>query len=98
MDRVLFSTGGYLVGFIVSSLIWGKTEGGTGLIPNLRITLGNKELLLHHWMLFLLLLLLILLFRNQFSTKLFYLLLGIIIGGLHQGLTYKDWYILLKQK
>lgn len=96
MDKIILSLGGYLTGFIVSTLIWGKTEGGVGLIPNLRIALGTKELLLHHWMLFLLLLVLVLIFRSQFSNKLFYFLLGIIIGGFHQGLTYKDWYILLK--
>ena len=48
MDKVIFSLGGYLVGFIVSTLIWGKTEGAIGFIPNLRIPLGTKELLLHH--------------------------------------------------
>lgn len=96
MDKIAPSVGGYLIGFIVSTLIWGETEGSVGLLPNLRIALGGKEVLLHHWMLFLILLALVLIFRSQFSTKLFYFLLGAIIGGLHQGLTYKDWLTILK--
>lgn len=97
MEKVIFSISGYLVGFLVSTLLWGKSEGAVGIIPNLRIALGSKELVLHHWMLFLLLLIFILIFRNYFSNKAFLFLLGVIIGGLHQGLTYRDWYLLLKK-
>lgn len=96
MEKVLPSIAGYLIGFTISSLIWGKVEGNSGLIPNLRIPLGTKILLLHHWVAFAVLLIIVLIFRSQLSNRLFYLLLGIIIGGLHQGLTYKDWYVFLK--
>jgi len=96
MEKLIPSIVGYLIGFLVSTIIWCKTEGGVGLIPNLRITLGAKELVLHHWMLFLTLIIIVLILRNHISNKLFYLFLGIFIGGFHQGLTYKDWYFFLK--
>ena len=96
MEKIFPSVLGYLIGFIVSTLVWGKTEESIGLIPNLRFSLGAKEVFLHHWMLFLVLTIFILLVRNQIPSKMFFFLLGIFIGGLHQGLTYKDWYVLVK--
>lgn len=97
MEKVILSISGYLVGFLLSTLLWGKTEGAVGLIQNLRIDLGGKELVLHHWMLFLMLLILILIFRNYFSNKAFLFFLGVMIGGLHQGLTYGDWHLFLRK-
>lgn len=96
MEKLFFSITGYLFGFIFSSLVWGTGENGIGIIPNLRIPLGIKVLALHHWMLFLVLIVLLLAIRNSFSDKIFYFILGICVGGLNQGLTYKDWYIFLK--
>jgi len=94
MDKIIPSMGGYLTGFIVSTLIWGKTEGDSGIITNLRFTLFNKSVALHHWMLFLILTVFLLLFRNRISLsdKSFYFILGLLWGGLNQGLTYKDWF------
>jgi hypothetical protein len=94
MEKFIYSVSGYILGFVLSSFLWGKTEGATGVVTNLRFNLIGKEIALHHWMLFLVLLILLILFRNKFELpdKILYLALGFFIGGLNHGLTYKDWF------
>ncbi|OGM13043.1 hypothetical protein A3A76_01865 [Candidatus Woesebacteria bacterium RIFCSPLOWO2_01_FULL_39_23] len=98
MEKLISSLIGYAASFIISTLIWGKYEGDVGFINNLRFEFMGREIALHHWMLFLLLAVILVTFRQKLniSDKLFYLLLGFFMGGLNQGLTFKDWYKILK--
>ncbi len=85
---------GYGVGFGLSELLWGRAEGLSGIIPNLRIDFGGKTLTLHHWMLFVILAIVLVIFRYRvkISDNVFYFLLALCFGGMNHGISYKDWY------
>lgn len=98
MEKLALSVFGYLLGFGISLFLWGKVEGGVGILPNLRFEIAGKQASLHHWMLFLILLLGLLFIRNKvgLSDKTYYFLLGLAFGGINQGLTFKDWATILR--
>ena len=98
MEKLICSLLGYFLGFIFSLVLWGKTEGSAGIVPNLRFILLGRDIALHHWILFLALTIILLLLRQKIELpdKIFYLFLGFSIGGLNQGLSYRDWFTIFK--
>lgn len=94
----MLSTFGYFTGFLISSLVWGKAEGATGIIPNLRIPIGDTTFAIHHWIVSLVLIMLLLYLRTKWniSTQIFIFMISFLIGSFAQGILYKDWYIIIK--
>ena len=92
---VLFVLGS-LLGFALAALVAGKTAGEDGLIPSLVFYFNGFNFHLHHWLLAFLLLF-ILLAVNKFKPffkkyPAFYLVEGMLIGLIIQGMMYNDWY------
>lgn len=99
MEKYLPSIVGYILGFTLSVLLMGKTEGASGIVHNTRIVIGNKTFCLHHWLIFLFYIAVLLFIRSKvrfIPNTVFLFLLGYLLGGIHQGLTYRDWFILIK--
>jgi hypothetical protein len=92
---------GGVVGYILTNFVSGKTEGEKGLIDFNWITKPLK-IHLHHWIIFSIILICCFVFpivfknKNQTNDTQNYeknkhnLIIGFLIGGIIQGLTYAD--------
>lgn len=83
---------GIIAGFLFFKLFAGKYEGDK-VERSLRFSIKNNYVHIHHWILCLILLLIILIlnFRNE-------LIIGLLIGSIIQGLTYKDRFLIIYTK
>lgn len=83
---------GIIIGFLFWKLFAGKYEGDKSE-RSLSFLIKNYYVHIHHWFwsLILLAILFFLNIRNQF-------LYGFLIGSIIQGLTYKDWYLIIYRK
>ncbi|MEI7688617.1 MAG: hypothetical protein WCI91_00350 [Candidatus Nomurabacteria bacterium] len=83
---------GIIVGFLFFKLFAGKYEGDK-IERSLRFSIKNNYLHIHHWIfcLTLLIIILILGFKNE-------LIIGLLIGSIVQGLTYKDRFLIIYSK
>ena len=87
---------GYVFGFDLCALVYGKNTGDVGLLPNIRFQLMGYYFSPHHWMYFLMLVFVTAFLHHKYgflTENVFRLVLGICVGGFVQGLTYKDWFI-----
>ncbi len=99
MEKMAVSVAGYLTGYVVSWLVYGREEGAVGWIPNMRFSVWGWDVSPHHWMYFLGLAVVVLYLQAKyglFAERIYYFILGVGLGGLHQGLSYKDWYMVVK--
>jgi hypothetical protein len=91
----------YVFGLLFPKTIWGKSEGEQGVVPNLRLKIKGNIVRPHHWMLFLVLAFGITVYQamnGQFSDLVFFGLLGFFVGGMHHGLMYKDWHVIISNE
>ena len=99
MEKFLISLIGYAVGYYASIFLFGKSEGLTGIIPNFRFSFSGLNFSPHHWMFFVLLSILIMIIQSKTKAipqELFIFIISIFLGGFVQGLSYKDWFIIIK--
>lgn len=90
---------GGIIGYTITNFVSGKSEGKKGLIDFSWITKPFK-IHLHHWIIFSIILLCIFVFsekkhENKHDTQTYKknkynLIIGFLIGGIIQGLTYTD--------
>lgn len=81
-----------LIGFLSAKFFSGKFEGDRSRY-SLRIEIKNYYLHIHHWLYSLLIIIVLLLIK--FYNPIIY---GLLIGIIVQGLTYRDWYIVIYSK
>jgi uncharacterized membrane protein len=89
---VLFLILGIIIGFLFWKIFAGKKEGDK-LERSFRFLIGNYWIHIHHWISCLALLILCL-FLNIYNSF-FY---GILLGSILQGLTYRDWHVIIYHK
>jgi len=82
-----------VVGFVFWTLFAGKCEGDKLEKHSFRILINNYYIHIHHWLLALICL--VILFICNIHLDFVY---GLLIGSIIQGLTYKDWYIIIYRK
>ncbi|NMB92296.1 MAG: hypothetical protein GYA31_01575 [Parcubacteria group bacterium] len=83
---------GIIIGFLFWKIFAGKYEGDR-LERSLRFLIKNYYIHLHHWLWSVILL--VILFSLHIKIPFLY---GILIGSIIQGLTYKDWYVIVYHK
>lgn len=96
--RLLLLIPGSILGFCLSTFFYGRATGQEGILPNIRFQVANYYISPHHWMYFLMLVFILAFVHHKFnllSEEVFYLLLGFGIGGFVQGLSYKDWFVII---
>ncbi len=83
---------GIILGFLFSKLLSGKHEGDK-IEKSLRFSVKNNYIHIHHWIWcsMLLIVILVLNFRNE-------LIIGLLIGSMIQGLSYKDRFLIIYPK
>lgn len=96
MEKIVPSLLGFAAGFISAIILFGHSEGQTGLIPNFRVSLFGYYFSPHHWATYIVLIFILAVIqaKTQFLPKnIFYFLIAFFLGTINQGLTYSDWYI-----
>ncbi len=83
---------GIVIGFLFWKIVAGKYRGDK-LEKSFRFSVRNYWIHIHHW-LWSSILIAVLFFLNIRDL----LLYGFLIGSIIQGLTYKDWYIIIYRK
>lgn len=74
------------IGYLFGNAIGGKQAGERGLI-HWEWFIGKTKIHLHHWFIMLIILMLYLMFIGNNEV-----IIGFLIGGISQGLSYDDWY------
>ena len=85
---------GWLLGFVLTKCIAGKTSGKQGRIRSIVIPFGRHEVHLHHWLISSGIIILILIIDVQFlASAISY---GVLGGLVFQGIyCYSDWHKIL---
>ncbi len=99
MLEFIFIISGLLFGFFISFLLWGKSEGKKGFLPNLRPNIAGHTIYIHHWTVFLLVLIIVIIVNlsgGYIPKNLLLLVIGFLTGGTIHGLRYKDRFVLFK--
>ena len=81
-----------VLGYFIQKLISGKYEGDK-IERSLRLSTGKYYLHIHHWIYYFLII--IILYVINFYNPIIY---GLIIGGIIQGLTYRDRFVIIYRK
>lgn len=81
-----------IIGFLFSKIFSGKHEGDK-IEKSLRLSIKNYYIHIHHWIWcsILLIIILIINLKNEF-------IIGLLIGSIIQGLSYKDRFLIIYPK
>jgi hypothetical protein len=95
----MFFIFGFIISYIFFSLILQNREKTKPKIwNNLEIKILNGKCLhFHHWIIFSILLIILIICRNNFNKNYYLFLLGFCLGGIFQGLKYKDRFEILQK-
>ena len=99
MINILYIIAGFIFGIIFAKTMFGKKEGHHGVLKNWRFKLMGRTLIIHHWILFIAYIICMTFAQKRadlFPDIVFYTGTGFLLGGIFQGLTYKDWYVFIK--
>lgn len=93
MNYILFFAS-TIFGYYITNFFSGKSEGEQGIVKSLIFQFGGYTVHLHHWFVLLMLLLglIYVWYRGGIGERTLYVIGGLLIGGIVQGLTYSDWY------
>jgi hypothetical protein len=83
---------GGVIGYTITNFVSGKSEGEKGLI-DFNWIIKPLKIHLHHWIIFSIILLCVLVFvflKENHEKNKYNLIIGFLIGGIIQGLTYTD--------